>query len=346
MKFSIIIPHHNRSKYIQETISTVEAQTYENWELIIVDDNSDESEYKTLVQQVQTNHKIRLWRRLKAEEETSQGASIARNIGVYLSTGDYYIFLDSDDLLHPKALETRRQHIMEAPQQDFYVHQTQLFTKEMKDRKECVNDLITKEDDIDRFLRQDVPWSTSAVTWNATFIESLELWDQALPSWQDFDISIRALIKSKRYSKKNVIDSYWRVPQEPTIGSKSVSKKHLESHNQLLSKIYVQLEDNNLLNETRHKTILSLYIWLINTALKQHSSRKIAVASLKHAKQLNLTTNLQFFLLYLLLYVKQVSGRNLSLLVKIIIGESLPPVFNSKTFRNIKHEHTLRPSSI
>lgn len=95
---SIIMPAYNSEKYIVASIDSVIAQTYSNWELIIVDDASLD---KT-VDIVSSYHdeRIRLLR-----NETNSGAAISRNKALREVKGRWIAFLDSDDLWHPEKLE-------------------------------------------------------------------------------------------------------------------------------------------------------------------------------------------------------------------------------------------------
>lgn len=99
---SIIIPVYNAEKYIYETLDTVRAQTYENWELLIVDDCGTDGtmdkveDYMEMVD----DERIRIIRLPQ-----NMGAAIARNKGVYEAQGQYIAYLDADDLWVPDKLE-------------------------------------------------------------------------------------------------------------------------------------------------------------------------------------------------------------------------------------------------
>lgn len=95
---SIIVPVYNAGAYIEETLRMVERQTYENWELILVDDcSSDNSReliraYKGRAASTGSRQNIRL-----IELEKNSGAAVARNAGIDASAGRYIAFLDADD---------------------------------------------------------------------------------------------------------------------------------------------------------------------------------------------------------------------------------------------------------
>lgn len=98
MKFSIIMPNYNGAKYIKESVQSVIFQTYNNWELIIVDDCSTD----TSVEEIKEFRDNRI---LFVENNVNKGAAVSRNIGIELATGDIIAFLDSDDLWKKNKLQ-------------------------------------------------------------------------------------------------------------------------------------------------------------------------------------------------------------------------------------------------
>ena len=103
---SIIMPNYNSEKYIKQTICSVLAQTYKNWELLFVDDCSSDSSVE-LVKTFQ-DKRIRIFYTSK-----NSGAAVARNIAIKAAQGKWIAFLDSDDLWLPEKLE-KQIHYMES----------------------------------------------------------------------------------------------------------------------------------------------------------------------------------------------------------------------------------------
>lgn len=93
---SVIIPAYNRASIIGETLDSVIAQTYPNWECIIVDDGSIDDTISVVDNYTRRDHRFKLFQR---PPERKKGASPCRNIGLENSQGDLIQFLDSDDLL-------------------------------------------------------------------------------------------------------------------------------------------------------------------------------------------------------------------------------------------------------
>lgn len=95
---SIIMPTYNCAKFIKETIKSVINQTYENWELVIVDDCSNDNTEEIVAS---FNDKRIKYHRL----EKNSGAAVARTTAMKMATGNYMAFLDSDDLWKDNKLE-------------------------------------------------------------------------------------------------------------------------------------------------------------------------------------------------------------------------------------------------
>ena len=92
--FSIIVPYYNDAKTIRRCIDSVVAQTFPDWELLLVDDGSDDKGCETAADP-----------RIKRIRQAHQGASAARNRGMRDSVGDYLLFLDADDYLGDHYLQ-------------------------------------------------------------------------------------------------------------------------------------------------------------------------------------------------------------------------------------------------
>lgn len=97
--FSIIVPSYNRAKFLPATINSVLAQTFSDWELIIIDDHSTDN-----TKEVMANYKDP---RIKYEwNEVNLERCASRNKGIDIAKGDFICFLDSDDQYKPEHLST------------------------------------------------------------------------------------------------------------------------------------------------------------------------------------------------------------------------------------------------
>ncbi len=98
---SIIIPINNTQKYIEECINSIVSQTYSNYEVILVDNNSVDDSIsiaKRILECNSVEHRVYV--------ETQQGQCNAKNTGIDKARGDWICFIDSDDVVSPRYLET------------------------------------------------------------------------------------------------------------------------------------------------------------------------------------------------------------------------------------------------
>ncbi len=96
-QFSVLIPTYNRPEYTRQAIDSVLSQDFADYELIVIDDGSADGTPQLLQS---------YGSRIKALHQTNQGPEAARKAGALEATGEYLVFLDSDDLLFPNALRT------------------------------------------------------------------------------------------------------------------------------------------------------------------------------------------------------------------------------------------------
>lgn len=109
MQVSIIMPYYNAAKYIKETVEAIIAQTYKDWELIIVDDCSPAPDTKDVLSNITAlDTRIRVLRTPR-----NGGAGMARNVGIEAAEGQYLAFCDSDDWWYPTKLEEQLRFMQE-----------------------------------------------------------------------------------------------------------------------------------------------------------------------------------------------------------------------------------------
>ena len=109
-RVSVIIPLYNKQDYIEETLSSVKSQSFQNYECIIVDDGSTDNSAQ-LVREFIIKHNLS-WTLITRENE---GQAKARNLGVTFSNAEYLAFLDSDDMWSLDKLETQLNQIESNP---------------------------------------------------------------------------------------------------------------------------------------------------------------------------------------------------------------------------------------
>ena len=99
MKFSIIVPVYNVEEYILKCLESINKQSYDNYEVIIVNDGSPDNSEKIIKKYIKNNKKFKYYKK------DNGGLSDARNYGIQFTTGDYLLFVDSDDYIDEKLLQ-------------------------------------------------------------------------------------------------------------------------------------------------------------------------------------------------------------------------------------------------
>lgn len=96
---SIIIPVYNVAGYIETCLDSIMKQTFEDYEVIIVDDGSTDGT-SDIIDQYASNYS-----KINVVHKKNEGVSVARNVGITLAKGEYYLFFDGDDFVEPYCLE-------------------------------------------------------------------------------------------------------------------------------------------------------------------------------------------------------------------------------------------------
>ena len=206
---SIIIPHFNRSILLKETIDSVLSQTYKDWEIIVVDDRSEESEFKK-IKKFENGQNIKVIQRVTG----TKGPSRCRNLGVKKAKGKYLLFLDSDDLLAPFCLQQRVEIMEEDNYIQLGVFKMFEFNKTPGDSNNVYNKDISPANWSGSFIRNENPWQTMAPIWRKEVFESMGGFDEEMLFMEDPEIHLRliniAVAKIKTCYDKPA-DCYYRI---------------------------------------------------------------------------------------------------------------------------------------
>jgi glycosyltransferase involved in cell wall biosynthesis len=110
---SVIVPFLNMRRYLPDAVESVYAQTVSDWEILLVDDGSDDGSVDLALEYARREpHRIQV---LLPSPSSSHGASAARNRGLRAARGEFIAFLDADDIWLPDKLERQRKLLIENP---------------------------------------------------------------------------------------------------------------------------------------------------------------------------------------------------------------------------------------
>lgn len=286
---SIIIPTKNRRDLLEQTLASVLAQSEPDFEAIIVDDGSADGTLGYLRAAAREDERIRALRRTGP----NPGACAARNQGLAAACSDTIIFLDSDDILEPFALEDRLAAMEQRPHIDFLVTQARCFRERPGDMDVLWNvdpPGITPDEDLDRFLRRDIPWQTTGPTWRRAPLERLGGWDERAPSGQDFEFHVRALLLGLRYERqRGSHDFHWRQgsADRASVGLASIQARHWAYRAVMAERFLLMMHQTARLTPLR-RDLLAGQFWNAADNVRQRATVRSATRIWDRARALGL----------------------------------------------------------
>lgn len=288
---SIIIPSFNRQELIRDTLDSVLAQTYDNWECIVVDDGSTDETWKVLEDYVKRDARLKIHKR----HREPKGAPTCRNIGMELSEGEYLMFLDSDDVLAKECLSHRLEMIKIYPNRDAWIFDTSIFQNEIGDDSRMWNKLETNDSDLIRFLKSDPPWSISGPLWRN---KDLRFFDEKAIGGQDWEFHIRYLLKGVDYIKieglpKSSFVYCRRNSNRNTVSTGQKNKSELllisDLNSDVIKDVFLQTKDEKVHQEAVY--------FLLRSSVRERKSNHIknALEIWKVSKQSFVTKNIEYY---------------------------------------------------
>lgn len=189
---SIIIPTYNRAHLIGETLDSIIAQSFNNWECIVVDDNSSDHTMELLEYYSNRDPRIKYYKR---PNKFKPGPNGCRNFGYQQSKGSWIKFFDSDDLLVPKALDL---HVEKLSEQDVIITQVNYIDEDGKPIN-ITHHYLPKDNIIEDYFVGRITYYTFGPLWNRKFLQRQpQLFDEGIRNLDDWDFNLRMLYQEPR----------------------------------------------------------------------------------------------------------------------------------------------------
>lgn len=241
---SIIIPTYNRAHLIGETLDSVLAQTYQNWECIVVDDGSTDNTETLLKHYVKKDARFQYHKR---PDTHMPGGNGARNYGFALSKGAYINWFDSDDVMLPDKIETKYKYFRENKTLDVVFCECESFFVE-KEKEIKLQSFFLNYNNFERDLilrKLFVP--TASGLWRKKSIQNIRF-DETLVQSQDYDFLISAFqFTLKRHEIKQTLFKFRRE-------NKSISNEYKDGNvNHIKSYLKVKLR---IINLYKHDSVI------------------------------------------------------------------------------------------
>jgi glycosyltransferase involved in cell wall biosynthesis len=238
---SIIIPTYNRAYLIGETLESIVAQTYTNWECIVVDDGSEDYTEELLKFYCKLDSRILFYKRPKHKRK---GANACRNFGFEKGKGNYIIWFDSDDLMTSDHIENKVE-ALEKYKLDFIVAKTQNF-KNGKMLEPYVYEKKPYGIKASDFILLKIHWYTYDVILTRIVAEKIS-WNQKMKSWQDYNYFCKMLLESENGAYLDEILTHRRLHTESIQKKLTVTKENFKTElleNRLLTFKDIQAKIN------------------------------------------------------------------------------------------------------
>ena len=240
---SIIIATYNRANLIAETLDSVLAQTYQNWECIIVDDDSSDNT-EEVVSKYNSDSRIRFFKR---PAERIKGSNSCRNYGIEKSSGHFIMFLDSDDLLLPDHLLKKIDVFTNNHQIDGVVSKTIMVSNNKEVIKKELRTVLT-DNILEDFISLKVSWYIHDILWRKSFLKDKVLYNENLMKMQDRDFHIRRLIEEPTLFLCNEYLTLYRIHEKSKSADSNCNVAE-SRHNAILQIIH-SLEQEGKLSVT------------------------------------------------------------------------------------------------
>jgi glycosyltransferase involved in cell wall biosynthesis len=227
---SVIIPTLQRALLLREVLMSLASQAAPSWEAIVVDDGSTDDSAGVVADLSRSDARIRWLRRTR----DPAGAATCRNIGAEQSSGEFLVFLDSDDLLAPYCLKQRIECLRANPDLDFAIFPMLVFRDAPLDRNLLWNRVVPGVGntalDLCRFVARDVPWQTTMPIWRRKAFFRVGGWDEAASNWQDWELHVRALLAGLCYRAEAAPpDCFLRRGTQPRISEDAMGIEALSN---------------------------------------------------------------------------------------------------------------------
>ncbi len=240
---SIVIPYFNRVDYVKVMVESIIGQTYDNWELLMIDDGSTDGARAYVDFVAQKDSRIKSCER----DQNQKGAQVCRNLGMTLSKGKYILFLDSDDFLYNECLSQRVDFMELHNDIDFGVFPGIMYSGIKLGAGYHFFGVPVSGNDMFDFIMRNLPFTVVNIIYRrSSLFKYNRVWDESLISLQDADFNIQNLLSGMKYkyAKDSKIDYYVRIiGNTGSVSKVAKTPAHMNNHLYFATKIKSSLQN-------------------------------------------------------------------------------------------------------
>lgn len=256
MQFSIIVPIYNVRNYVESCIQSILNQTFQDFEIILVNDGSTDHVENVLFPYIKNNLNIHY---IKKE---NGGLSEARNVGIKKAQGDYILFIDSDDVVHVQLLERLHTNILEHPNVDILKYQCCLLDEEGNTIK-VQSEQAFPYQDMNQAFSQLLDSSTCELACLYAYRRSFWLehnFTYALGKYhEDFGLTPYILVMAKDAIRMDFVGYHYLQRSGSIMNSTNKRKQRSEDMLYHFDRIYTAVNENPQISKAK-KTVLYSFI--------------------------------------------------------------------------------------
>jgi GalNAc5-diNAcBac-PP-undecaprenol beta-1,3-glucosyltransferase len=289
MKVSAILATYNRANLIAGALKSIQAQSYQNWECLIIDDGSKDETQQISQAWIKRDPRFKYYKR---NGKYKKGLSGARNMGLDLAKGDFILFVDDDDFLHPLNFQICLDYLNEKelffcryakkpfffPQQKFEIPSDELeYHKPMKVNRNQINEII----------RGDLAFASCCVMWKVECFEEMGLrFMEDLKYAEEWELFTRIILKGYEGISIDKVLYYNRKHEHSNTGEFQRRDPVRVSSKIIASKRIIRNIPADLMNDRLIQFFISLGFnlqsWdVINLALKKADKNKMEISKYK-----------------------------------------------------------------
>ena len=284
-KVSLIMPFFNNKELVGKMIDSILANTFEDWELLAIDDGSS-VETLAYLSHYTADSRVKIIKR----ETTPKGAQTCRNLGMDHAQGQYWMFVDSDDYLTPACIGTRVEWIEKRQDLDFMVFPSAVYINDVFEphAPEDIFGYNVHNDDLKGFARRELPFIVWSNIYRADSLRKAHLlWDTKLLSLQDADYNVHAIMAGLRYEYAYVAPDYgYRIRHsQGSVSANICTPEHFKSNLYASVKFFKTYQERfgHKYDRYVYEGILRLY----NKAFSNGINKQYAVEMVRIVKKYN-----------------------------------------------------------